>query len=128
MQITEYDLRLYRLLKTCLLGDYVSVARDPLTPRMRAGMLSALRTTEIKNRCSCGQTSCHSFTTTNEPKEGEELYTVRFRARAELQVTCDAAGIIYRVQWLTSEPTVGTKLRCYEAAAEGFVERPVAGT
>ncbi|MBV8154217.1 MAG: hypothetical protein JOY98_07345, partial [Candidatus Eremiobacteraeota bacterium] len=63
MKIWEYDLRLYRLLKRCLTGDYVSPLRDQLTPAMRAGMLASLRTPELGDRCGCGDSFCRTFTT-----------------------------------------------------------------
>lgn len=127
MRIWEYDLRLYRLLKNCLPGDYVSAARDPLTPAMRTGMLESLRAVELGNCCGCGDAFCHTFTTQATPDSGEEFFTVRFHVNDELQVTCDANGVIYRIQWLRFNDAENNNLKCFALTAAGWAERPIAG-
>ncbi|MBV8435334.1 MAG: hypothetical protein JO029_13735 [Candidatus Eremiobacteraeota bacterium] len=125
MKIWEYDLRLYRLLKRCLTGDYVSPLRDQLTPAMRAGMLASLRTTELGDRCGCGGSFCHTFATRATPAGGDELFTVRFHVSGELHVTCDGSGTIYRIQWRHFEDDVAG-LHCYVLTPAGWSERTLA--
>lgn len=100
MKIREHDLRLYGLLRRCLRGNYVSGLRDELTPEMRRGMLTSLRTTEVGKQCDCGEADCRSFSMLAGPSRPGELFTIRFNVDGELHVTCDAQGTIYKVQWL----------------------------
>lgn len=126
MKIWEYDLRLYQLLRICLRGDYVSPARDRLRPKIRAGMLRTLRTTQVAKLDGCGTPSCHSFVTLAPPKNVDELFTVRFHVSGELQVTCDADGIIYRIQYLRDETANPSAEKCYALTEIGWVQRDVA--
>jgi hypothetical protein len=126
VKISAYDLRLHSLLRRCLRGDYVSPARDALTPAMRAGMLQSLPTTLVGERCRCRDAICRSFKTQTRPNDGIGLFTVRFHVNGELHVTCDAQGTIFEVEWLRDEARVERSTKCYALTAEGWEERGIA--
>ena len=119
MKIYEYDLRLYGLLRRCLRGDYVSPAADPLTPDMRAGLLTSLPDVEVGELHNCGSDNCRSFKTTASPVAGEPVLKVRFIVNGELLVTCSASGTLFGVEWLPGEPAHPPQ-RCYVATSDGF--------
>jgi hypothetical protein len=107
MNLCEYDLRLYVLLRRCLTGDYVSPAADRLTSRMRRGMLAELKTLQVARCCTCGQSDCFTFYTSLVPSADAELFRIRFHVHGELMVHCDADGRIYKVEWLPEEARPG---------------------
>lgn len=125
MTIREYDLRLYGLLRRCLRGNYVSCLRAALTPGMRAGMITSLRTTEIGKECDCGEAYCRSFSTLAGPSSSGELFTIRFNVNGELQVTCDAQGTIHQVQWLRDDVPERDSAHRYWATSHGWLELPL---
>ena len=125
MKIREYDLRLYGLLRRCLRGNYVSGLRDALTPEMRTGMLTSLRTTEVGTRCDCGETYCRSFSTLPGALSSGELFTIRFNVDGELHVTCDAQGTIHHVQWLRDDVRERDSVHRYWATSHGWLELPL---
>ena len=125
MKIRQYDLRLYGLLRRCLRGNYVSGLRDALTPEMRRGMLTSLRTTEIGKQCDCGEAFCRSFSTLAGSSSCGELFTVRFNVDGELHVTCDAQGTIHHVQWLRDDVRERDSVHRYWATSHGWLELPL---
>ncbi|HTV73643.1 MAG TPA: hypothetical protein VME66_08070 [Candidatus Acidoferrales bacterium] len=126
MKLEEYDLRLYGLLRRCLLGDYVSPARDSLTPAMRAGMLHSLSSTRVGRRCQCGSSFCRSFETLAQNDAGNPLLVIRFHVLGELHVTCDEQGTVYKIQYLRDERDEDASTRCYALTGDGWEERPIA--
>jgi len=116
MKLFEYDLYLYALLRRCLAGNaFVSPAAGAPDERMLAGMLRALDTLEIGERCACGESWCCSFRTASPPEPGRDLFKIRFRVRGELLLACDRDGSIYNVEWLPDAQRAGkTRVRRYE--------------
>lgn len=125
MKIREYELRLYGLLRRCLRGNYVSGLRDTLTPEMRTGMLTSLRTAEVGKRCNCGEPDCRSFSTLAGASSSGELFTIRFNVDGELHVTCDAHGAIHKVQWLRGDVRERGSVHRYRATWDGWLELPL---
>ena len=125
MKIREYDVRLYGLLRRCLRGNYVSGLRDALTPEMRTGMLTSLRTAEVGKQCDCGEADCRSFSTLAGPSCSGELFTIRFNVVGELHVTCDAQGTIHQVQWLRDDVRERDSVHKYSATSYGWLELPL---
>jgi hypothetical protein len=125
MTILEHDPVLYELIATCLSGDYVSPLRDQPTDAMLAGLARSLESSQVGELHACGN-ECRSFRTTYEPPPGTQMFAIRFHVAGELSVHCDAAGSIWRIEYLVDELSPSTKL--YVATPEGFERRPIAKT
>lgn len=116
MKLSEYNLRLYGLLRRCLRGNFVSPAAHQPDGRMRAGMLASMRTLEVGRRCGCGDAFCYTFWTLAPPADPMSLFMVRFLVSGVLHVTCDAAGTIHKIEWLCSDDDVRpTRVWCRDA-------------
>jgi hypothetical protein len=124
MTILEHDPELYRLIATCLSGDYVSAARDQPSNAMLAGLARSLQSSQVGELHSCGG-SCRSFRTTCEPAPGVPRFAIRFHVAGELSIHCDAEGNIWRIEYLADEMSPSTKL--YVATPDGFERRGFAG-
>lgn len=124
MTIYEYDERLYRLLKRCLFGNYVSGAADELTPAMRRGLLQSIDVALVGNPCGCGDDDCRSFDVKNAADVNSNR-RVRFHVEGELSVKCDDAGRLRRAEWLPDQPDGRTRRR-YTLTDAGWLETPIA--
>jgi hypothetical protein len=124
MTIHEYDERLYRLLKRCLFGNYVSTSADELTLAMRRGMLRNVDDATVGKACACGDDDCRSFDVANA-SDAESSFRIRFHVEGELSVQCDSAGRLKRVEWLP-QSRGARKRRCYTPTAPGWAETPIA--
>ena len=120
MKIWEYDLGLYGLLRRCVRGDFASAATDPLTPKMRQGILEALPDISVGKKCECGEIECRSFRTTTQPQVGEAIHHVRFHVHGELHVKCSDEGRIFAVTYLP-EDVSSTPVSAYTETHEGWI-------
>jgi hypothetical protein len=104
MKLWEYDLRLYRELKTCIQSGEASPLRDQPDAAMWAGLLHNFKSLRVGKHHACGDSACRSFYSPEQPARDVKLFRVRFEVCGELTVQCDAAGHIYYVEWLPEDP------------------------
>lgn len=122
MKIRTCDPVLYRQLRLCLNGDFVSGESDQLTPAMRRGLLRSLDEARVGERCGCGQPDCRSFRIAGA-NPTRDSRRVRFIVHGELSVICDEAGNLQRVEWLVQAPD--PTRRHYEFTPDGCIERAI---